>query len=465
MGTQPKGPLLPSKTARIFISKPPSMPAASIEQLIVFTRYPRPGLTKTRLIPLLGARGAAELQRRMTERLVGQARRVRLARRVFLCIRHEGGSGQQIREWLGDDLACRPQGHGDLGRRMARAFGGAFAEGAEAAVIVGSDIPHLTAPVLLRAFELLQEHNLVLGPADDGGYYLIGLRRAVFQGTADPLFSEPRWGGGSVFDTTVAIAVRRGLRPALTPELSDVDRPRDLAVWRRIEREIIEGSISVVIPTLNEADCIAATLGSIPREDVVEVIVVDGGSSDDTVRRASALTCRVIPATPPRSRQMNIGAAHAAGEILLFLHADTRLPKGFAKEVRRICALPGVAAGAFTLRIDSRRPGIGAVERMTNLRSRRLGLPYGDQALFLKTETFSALNGFKPLPIMEDFDLVRRLGRVGQVTICDRPVLTSGRRWERWGVIRATLIHQVVIAAYHIGLPPVGIARWYHRRR
>ncbi len=150
------------------------MPSARPERLIVFTRFPEPGKTKTRLIPALGARGAARLQRQMTEHIITTAAALNGRNGLSIEVRHEGGNAGLMQDWLGSHLTYRPQGGGNLGRRMQRAFEAAFEDDAAAAVIVGSDIPGISDDILRQAFEALRKKDLVLGPAKDGGYYLIG---------------------------------------------------------------------------------------------------------------------------------------------------------------------------------------------------------------------------------------------------------------------------------------------------
>lgn len=193
------------------------------ETLVVFARFPEAGRAKTRLIPALGPQGAADLHRRLTEHAVGEARRLAEQRGVSVEIHHEGGNAARMRAWLGDDLRFCAQEAGDLGRRMEAAFATALTD-AERVVIMGSDCPELATEVLARAFATLGRHDLVLGPARDGGYYLVGLRRRL-----PALFSGPEWGGGSVLADTLATAREHGLRVHLLEPLSDVDRPEDLS--------------------------------------------------------------------------------------------------------------------------------------------------------------------------------------------------------------------------------------------
>lgn len=223
-------------------------------------------------------------------------------------------------------------------------------------------------------------------------------------------------------------------------------------------------TISVIIPVLNEAERLAIVLENIRAKAELETIVVDGGSQDATVDVAKSFGVKVIPTLPGRAQQMNQGAISASGNILLFLHGDTLLPPDFAVLVRQTLAKPGVVAGAFELGIDAQGWQLRLVEWLVKWRSRLLQLPYGDQAIFLKSSTFQAMGGFPELPIMEDFELIRRLQRVGKIAIAPASVITSGRRWQKLGVVRTTLINQGVILAYFLGVSPTTIVRWYRRK-
>src|SRR5579883_1019577 len=228
--------------------------------------------------------------------------------------------------------------------------------------------------------------------------------------------------------------------------------------------------ISIIIPVLNEAKTIKETLASIYPSTNVEVIVVDGGSLDDTVPVVQSLGVKVLSSARGRACQMNVGAKVATGEILLFLHGDTHLPLGFDMLIRTALNLPirndekVPIAGAFALRIDAPLVGLRLIEKGVNWRSHFLQMPYGDQAIFLKAQIFRQMGGFPELPIMEDFELVRRLRCRGRLTIIPVPVTTSARRWLQNGVFKTTVINQIIIFAYLLGVPPEQLLKWYRRR-
>lgn len=437
-----------------------------VNRLIVFTRYPEAGTTKTRLIPALGAEGAATLQRQMTEYTLSQVNALQRDRPMEIDIRFAGGDRARMQSWLGGGYTYQPQGTGDLGTRMAQALSDGFAAGSDRLLVIGTDCPGLDALTLNQAFEQLNTADLVVGPATDGGYYLIGLRRPVPE-----LFVGIDWSTERVLSQTLAIAQSLHLSVALLTSLGDVDRPDDLPLWEAVQQRHSAvnsmnsmDSISVIIPVLNEGDrlqeCLQAALA--PRD--AEIIVVDGGSVDGTAELAAAMGAIVLQSPPGRARQMNRGAAAATGKILLFLHGDTRLPPDYPSQMRHTLAQCNIVAGAFTLHIASANPSLRWVEWGVGVRSRWLQLPYGDQALFLKADRFQAMGGFAELPIMEDFELVQRLQRQGRIAIAPATVLTSPRRWETLGVIRTTLINQMIIAGYFLGVPAERLARWYRRK-
>ena len=195
------------------------------ERLIIFTRYPEPGKAKTRLIPVLGAVGAANLHRQLTEHTLSKVKELQSFRPLSVEVYFAGNNPQLMKDWLGSDIVYQPQSEGDLGCRMAEAFRSAFTSGSDSVIIIGTDCPGLDAQLIGEAFEKLASHNLVLGPATDGGYYLIGLRRLI-----EELFVGIPWGTSEVWQQTVEIAERMGIAIASLPPLSDIDRPEDLSI-------------------------------------------------------------------------------------------------------------------------------------------------------------------------------------------------------------------------------------------
>jgi rSAM/selenodomain-associated transferase 1 len=206
------------------------------ECLILFTRYPQPGTTKTRLIPRLGPRGAADLQRQMTAKVMDEALPLKTSRGLELEVRYDGGSARLMAEWLGRAVRYGRQGDGDIGRRMASAFRQAFGRGRDKVVLVGSDIPGLSAALLEQAFDHLDDRTVVFGPAADGGYYLVGLVRRVFQRAEAALFEHMAWGTATVLAESCRRLARLNLDIDRLAQLADVDRPEDLPIWERSQQ-------------------------------------------------------------------------------------------------------------------------------------------------------------------------------------------------------------------------------------
>nr|WP_224095311.1 TIGR04282 family arsenosugar biosynthesis glycosyltransferase [Nostoc sp. MS1] len=199
------------------------------QHLIIFSRYPEPGKTKTRLIRALGAIGAANLQCQMTEHTISQVKELQKVINVSSEVRFAGGDVQLMQDWLGTDLVYQPQGDGDLGLRMTRSLYNAFQAQATQVVIIGTDCPGLNCQILTQAFKQIHTVDLVIGPAIDGGYYLIGLRCFIPE-----LFVNIDWGSSQVLHQTVEIANKLNLSYHYLPELADVDRPEDLPIWQQV---------------------------------------------------------------------------------------------------------------------------------------------------------------------------------------------------------------------------------------
>jgi len=430
------------------------------DHLILFARYPVPGQAKTRLIPALGPEGAARLHRRLAEHAAGVARAAGANRGAGVTVCFTGAARREFRSWLGSDFAYVAQPAGDLGVRLRQACASAFRGRAQRVVVFGADVPELSADLLHQALAGLREHDVVLGPAADGGYYLIGMKC-----DRPELFAGIDWGTGRVCDQTRAVIGRRGLSVTELPTLSDVDLPEDVSALRSDPRfaDVWTGKpiITVIVPTLNEAAALGRTLERARGADGIEIIVADGGSQDTTREIAAQAGATVLVTAGGRVAQQNAGAAVAGGRLLLFLHADTHLPDGYADLIRRALDRPGTVAGAFRFRTDCSGAAMRLVEWGANIRSTVLHWPYGDQGLFMEKRVFDELGGFSPLPIMEDYELVSRLRRRGRVVTLNEAATTSARRWQRLGALRTTLRNLAMIAGFHAGVSPQRLARFY----
>jgi rSAM/selenodomain-associated transferase 2 len=219
--------------------------------------------------------------------------------------------------------------------------------------------------------------------------------------------------------------------------------------------------VSVVIPAINEAACIRSAVSSALRAGALEVIVADGGSSDETRSLAHRAGARVIHARAGRAVQQNAGAQSSVGDVLLFLHADSELHAECIAQIRQSAMRRPL--GAFRQRIDAEGRLYRWIERGSAWRAARRGLPYGDQAIFLDRKLFYELGQFPNVPIMEDYLLMRQARRWQLPVLLDGPVLTSARRWQDHGVVRQTLRNMSLVLATRAGIPPRQLATWYPR--
>ncbi|MFN2431694.1 MAG: TIGR04283 family arsenosugar biosynthesis glycosyltransferase [Gemmatimonadota bacterium] len=221
--------------------------------------------------------------------------------------------------------------------------------------------------------------------------------------------------------------------------------------------------VSVVIPALNEAETIAACIASAARQSGdLEILVVDGGSTDRTPERVPA-PARVVTSECGRAAQMNAGARHTHGDVLLFLHADSRLHPAALAALREVLLDSSVVGGTFTLRFEGRSPLLGLYAFFTRFRFR--WFHYGDQGIFVRRRVLEQLGGFRAVPILEDVDILRRLEKLGRRALVPLPVTTSARRFERRGALRQQLLNAAILLLRALGAPHAKLARWYPEMR
>ena len=221
--------------------------------------------------------------------------------------------------------------------------------------------------------------------------------------------------------------------------------------------------LSLILPVLNEASIAVSALQALQplRSAGHELILVDGGSTDDTVVLGGPLVDRVETSAPGRARQMNAGAAVARGAVLWFLHLDTRVFPGAAGQILDGLLASGKEWGRFDVRLSGRHPLLRLVERLMNLRSRLSGIATGDQGIFVRRELFWTLGGYPEIPLMEDIALSRDLKRQGRPLCLTKRLTTSSRRWERQGVLRTVLLMWRLRLAFFLGADPVNLAKAY----
>lgn len=220
-------------------------------------------------------------------------------------------------------------------------------------------------------------------------------------------------------------------------------------------------SVSVIIPTLNEASCLAETLHRLREQRPHEILVVDGGSTDETATIAAAGADRLLVGPRGRAAQMNHGAANATGDVLLFLHADCTLEAGALRAAESGLRRRGVVAGCFRMVVTCKGLLYRLIDGCATARVLLTGLVYGDQGLFVERSRFLCLGGFPPLRLMEDVFISKRLRRQGRIVVLPQRIFVSPRRWQRQGVLRQTLRNWALTALAMAGVHPDRLAALY----
>lgn len=419
---------------------------SSRNALIVFTREPEPGKTKTRLMPYLSPEQCAELHRCMLKDISREMRKADAA----LIVAYTGentGDPVFLRSIMGKSALFIRQRGGDIGSRMQNAIEDVLGLGYDKAVLIGTDIPEIKAETINASLDLLESCDVVMGPTYDGGYYLIGMRAVHTEA-----FNVKSYGGSSVFDETVSSLRKAGLSAEKTDTYADLDTAEDLSGFRRRMR-IDPGlrkthtgqflaetaKISVIVPVYNEAAEIGRLVGQLkPYRNECEIIIVDGESTDGTpgkIREYAGEASRdilVLEEKKGRSLQMNAGAGKSTGDILFFLHCDCTLPENFLEEIRRVMAANDW--GCFRVKFPSSNFFMLTNCIISNHRALCRRLPFGDQGIFINRDLFFEAGMFPEIPLMEDYEFSIRMKRRKGVRgpgMTRKWLITSARRYGR----------------------------------
>tara|TARA_R110002096_G_scaffold143328_3_gene299152 strand:- start:93 stop:1427 length:1335 start_codon:yes stop_codon:yes gene_type:complete len=438
----------------------------------LFAKSPQIGLAKTRLAPVLGLSGAAGFAEALLQDALASWSD------SALLIAHTGDWEPAL--WAALSQHPRmPQGNGDLGQRMERVLRAAL-DVSDVAMAVGTDIPGLGDNDAKLAVQALQTHDAVLGPSADGGFYLLALKSCP-----EGLLSGVPWSSSDTLDVTRERLRAAGMSVALLPERFDVDDASDLPLLRdellanshgmQHVRSFLDSernqSITVVMPTLNEAARIEESLCALRTiPGFAQIVVADGGSIDETVPLARGqVGVEVVHSAKGRARQMNAGAEQAFGGVLLFLHADARLPVDASAQIRKVLSSSAVHGGAFRIHTEydslgRDRPWIRPFLPLADIRSRYTHLPYGDQAPFVRASTFRALGGYRDMPLFEDVDFATRLQRRSRWGRAPGRVRVSGRRFQARPLYYFGLMNTFPLL-YRLGISPDRLSAFYEQTR
>ena len=404
--------------------------------LIIFTRIPAPGRTKTRMMPFLTGSECASLHFACLRDIADDT--AACGADVFYAytdgVPEDSVEFSDIIGRTSDrEGRCFAQEGEGLGARMENAFRHVLGEGYEAVILIGTDVPYAVRDDIPAAFRLLEEDDLVLGPTEDGGYWLIGLscraseehdvdhafEASVTDAALSRIFSLAEYGHDKVYEQTVS-RIPEGMKWRTLPLREDLDDILDLRNHRYRIDELKQDSeigrflnevhvISVVIPVYNEEKALPGFLSELCKfGDRPEIIFADGGSTDGTpgmIEGACAVhpNYRLITCDKGRGRQLNAGARAARGDILLFLHADAELPDDPCGEIMEVLARRD--AGCFGIAFHSSNFFMWTNRIISNDRAFRRQIVFGDQGLFIREKLFRELGGFRDIPIMEDYQL------------------------------------------------------------
>lgn len=435
--------------------------------IIVFTRVPVAGQTKTRMMPYLSAEECAKLHTCFLKDIRDTCAGADAD--IFVCYTPEKLE-KRLYGIFGRDVPCFPQEGEGLGERMHHAIEHVLAKEYDACILIGTDVPEIRPEHLRLAFRVLEDQDVVFGPTTDGGYYLIGMK-----GSSRVPFENQIYGSGNVLENTIAGLETHGMRAGIAATLHDMDTREDLAGYRERMRKKKElqnthtgrflmktSRISVIVPIYNEEKTIVQMQEQLlPYLNKCEIIFVDGGSTDGTLEKLSP-EFRLIHSEKGRAKQMNLGARESHGDILFFLHCDSELPKNFLSEISHV--MKDHRAGCFGIAYHKKHFFLWTCRVISNHRIKDRKVMFGDQGIFVTRELFFEMGAFPEIPVMEDyqFSLTLKENHV-KLGIAKHRIYTSDRRFPKGTIPKLKVMWQMnrLRKQYRDGTPIDEIAKRY----
>lgn len=402
--------------------------------VIIFTRVPIPGQTKTRMMPFLSGAECARLHTCFLKDIVKECGETDADIFVYYTPEDKEGHLERI---LGPQKYV-PQRGNSLGDKMYLAIEEVLSQGYEKCLLLGTDVPEVKKEYLERAFRVLDKKDIVFGCTADGGYYLVGMKESRREA-----FEISTYGHSKVFEETLKYLEEKKLTVGFTVSLSDMDEPEDLRSYRermRQDRKMQDtctgkylmktAKISIIIPIYNEEKTIRQMMRQMQIfKNKCEIIFVDGGSTDRTLAYLGE-KFKVIHSGKGRARQMNAGAKASTGDILFFLHCDSELPKRALAQIRSV--MKEHSAGCFGIAYHSYSPLMHICAAISNLRIIDRKVMFGDQGIFLTRELFFKIGMYREMPILEDYQLSMDLKeRKIKLGITKNRIYTSDRRYPK----------------------------------
>ncbi len=434
-----------------------STPIPAERLLILFAKTPTAGQVKTRIGAQVGLEQAAQIYQTMLETILAASGGDGRWQRLVALTPDSDAAWFETR-----NLPYIRQLGENIGERMANALSEGFRQGSAQVMVIGSDIPELDEAEIAAAFSRLDTEPAVVGPSIDGGFYLFGANRQFQQQAARVLQAEIPWSTPQVLALVQDLCRQQSLPLFSLPPKRDIDTYEDWLDYQAASAAT-DIAVSIIVPTLNEELYLADCLRSL-EHPCCERIVVDGGSKDNTLqiaRQAGVRTLRCPVAN--RGRQLNAGAAVARGKILLFFHADSRMPAGGMAAMLSAMQDPHLIGGGFDLGFFPPEPFYRFLAFGANLFCRMTRMIFGDRGMFLGSDRFWQLGGFPETAIMEDAALSTSMRRAGKIAILPEVVETSARKYANETKLQAMYRTMWAYAAYRLGVSPETIKAGYYR--